>query len=128
MKEKNFLSAHNNQRMLKKSLISIIRRTRLELWSLFLLFSLASHAQTSFSVSEVHVNEFITGTLLFPEEIENPDLVLLIQGSGPTDRDGNQPFLRNDALKKLARALGQEGIASFRFDKRITAMQRLSIT
>ncbi len=114
--------------MHKTPLISIIRRTRLKLWSLLLLLSAASHAQTPFSESEVNVNEFVTGTLLLPEETENPDLVLLIQGSGPTDRDGNQPFLRNDSLKKLAQALGQEGIASFRFDKRIAAMQRLSIT
>lgn len=114
--------------MHKKPSISIIKGTRLKLWGLLLFLSAVSHAQTSFSESEVNVNEFITGTLLLPKEPENPDLVLLIQGSGPTDRDGNQPFLRNDSQKKLAQALGRKGIASFRFDKRIAAMQRLNLT
>lgn len=45
--------------------------------------------------------------------------VLLLQGSGPTDRDGNQPpQLRSDLLRRLAENLAQHGIASMRYDKR----------
>lgn len=44
--------------------------------------------------------------------------VLILAGSGPTDRDGNQHNLRNDSLKLLARALVDQGIASLRIDKR----------
>lgn len=45
--------------------------------------------------------------------------VLIIQGSGPTDRDGNQPpALITDLHKKVAFALAGGGIASLRFDKR----------
>ena len=44
--------------------------------------------------------------------------MLIIAGSGPTDRDGNQPGLRNDSLKLLARGLAGRGIASLRIDKR----------
>ncbi|MEO9225678.1 MAG: alpha/beta hydrolase, partial [Gemmatimonadaceae bacterium] len=45
--------------------------------------------------------------------------------SGPTDRDGNSPIavapgklLRTDTYKLLAEALGRQGIASVRYDKR----------
>jgi len=47
--------------------------------------------------------------------------VLLISGSGPTDRDGNQPGLKTDTLKQIATGLAGAGIASFRFDKRAVA-------
>ena len=43
---------------------------------------------------------------------------LIVAGSGPTDRDGNGPFGRNDALRLLAEALAARGIASLRADKR----------
>jgi pimeloyl-ACP methyl ester carboxylesterase len=47
-------------------------------------------------------------------------VVLIISGSGPTDRDGNSPLLRgaNNSLKLLAEALAANGIASVRYDKR----------
>ena len=48
----------------------------------------------------------------------------MIAGSGPTDRDGNQSFMKNDALKKIAEALSQKGIATFRYDKRIVKQIR----
>jgi alpha-beta hydrolase superfamily lysophospholipase len=46
--------------------------------------------------------------------------VLLLPGSGPTDRDGNQLAggLRTDLLKQIAEQLAANGIASLRFDKR----------
>ncbi|MFM7415486.1 MAG: alpha/beta hydrolase [Alphaproteobacteria bacterium] len=60
------------------------------------------------------------GTLLLPETASPMPVVLLIAGSGPTDRDGNNPLFpgRNDSLKLLAEGLAQHGIASIRYDKR----------
>jgi pimeloyl-ACP methyl ester carboxylesterase len=60
------------------------------------------------------------GTLLLPENASPKPVLLLIAGSGPTDRDGNNPLLpgRNDSLKLLAEGLAQHGIASIRYDKR----------
>ncbi|MGE8203870.1 alpha/beta hydrolase family protein [Heyndrickxia sp. NPDC080065] len=47
-------------------------------------------------------------------------VMILIAGSGPTDRDGNSPLLpgKNNSLKMLAENLAAHGIASIRYDKR----------
>ena len=58
------------------------------------------------------------GTLLLPGSQQPPPVALIVAGSGPTDRNGNQPQARNDSLKRLARLLASQGIASLRFDKR----------
>lgn len=59
------------------------------------------------------------GSLLVPQSDQPLPVALLIAGSGPTDRDGNNPEGgHNDALKKLAQALARHGIASLRYDKR----------
>ncbi|QYN16730.1 S9 family peptidase [Amycolatopsis sp. DSM 110486] len=43
---------------------------------------------------------------------------LLIPGSGPTNRDGDEPpTVTPGTLKLLANALGQDGVATLRFDK-----------
>ncbi|MEL7699648.1 alpha/beta fold hydrolase [Citromicrobium bathyomarinum] len=45
--------------------------------------------------------------------------VLIVPGSGPTDRDGNSPLgIAAQTYKLLAEALAQRGIASVRIDKR----------
>ncbi len=59
------------------------------------------------------------GSLLLPQQATPPPVVLIIAGSGPTDRDGNNPASgRLDNLKRLALLLAGEHIASVRFDKR----------
>lgn len=62
----------------------------------------------------------LEGTLLVPERGANgsPPVALIISGSGATDRDGNSPGAQNNALKMLAEALADQGIASLRYDKR----------
>src|SRR4029078_10345086 len=49
------------------------------------------------------------------------DLVILIAGSGPTDRDGNQYGVENNSLKYTAQELTKNGISVFSYDKRIIA-------
>lgn len=60
------------------------------------------------------------GTLLVPASKKAGPVVLIIAGSGPTDRDGNSAILSgpNNSLKMLADGLAQAGIASLRYDKR----------
>jgi pimeloyl-ACP methyl ester carboxylesterase len=62
----------------------------------------------------------IHGTLLLPDTATPVPVILIIAGSGPTDRDGNSALLTqgNDSLKQLAEALASAGFASVRFDKR----------
>lgn len=45
-------------------------------------------------------------------------IVLIIAGPGPTDRNGNNPMMVNNALKMLADGLNSNSFASLRFDKR----------
>ncbi|CAD5202276.1 Hydrolase, alpha/beta fold family [Pseudomonas sp. FEN] len=59
------------------------------------------------------------GSLLLPRSDTPVPVVLLVSGSGPTDRDGNNPDGgRTDSLKRLAWVLANHNIASVRFDKR----------
>ncbi len=60
----------------------------------------------------------IFGTYTIPELKSNLPIVLIVAGSGPTDRNGNNPIMVNNSLKMLAEGLAQQGIASLRFDKR----------
>ncbi|WPP46039.1 alpha/beta hydrolase [Pseudomonas sp. AN-1] len=65
------------------------------------------------------------GTLTLPERDGALPVVLMIAGSGPTDRDGNNPEGgHNDSLRLLARELAGRGIASLRYDKRGVAASR----
>jgi alpha/beta superfamily hydrolase len=60
----------------------------------------------------------IYGTLTMPTNGKNVPVALIIAGSGPTDRNGNSVYTKNDCLQKLAHQLSYSKIASVRFDKR----------
>jgi len=60
----------------------------------------------------------IEGTLLIPDTTVISPVALIIAGSGPTDRNGNNPAMTNNCLLMLADSLAQHGIASLRYDKR----------
>ncbi len=60
----------------------------------------------------------LKGTLLVPAKAGAP-VVLIVPGSGPTDRDGNNPLGVNAATYRLlAQDLAAMGIATVRIDKR----------
>ncbi|MFN2101240.1 alpha/beta fold hydrolase [Altererythrobacter sp. MF3-039] len=59
------------------------------------------------------------GTLLAHLGAENTSAVLIIPGSGPTNRDGNNTLgVRASTYRLLAEALAKKGISSLRIDKR----------
>ena len=62
-------------------------------------------------------NHPIHGTLVNSNEL-SPFLAIIIAGSGPTDRDGNNSSMKSNYLKMLAEELNKNGISSFRYDKR----------
>lgn len=65
------------------------------------------------------------GSLLLPKSTTPVPVVLIIAGSGPTDRDGNNPEGgRNDSMKRLALELARHNIASVRYDKRGVAASK----
>ena len=58
------------------------------------------------------------GAMVQPDHPDAP-VVLIIPGSGPTDRDGNSPAgVRGAPYRLLAQGLAAKGIASVRIDKR----------
>ncbi len=60
----------------------------------------------------------LSGTLTVPILKGTFPVALIIAGSGPTDRDGNNPQMKNNSLLLLAHELAAQGIASIRYDKR----------
>jgi len=68
----------------------------------------------------------IAGTLYVPAARFPVPVVLIIAGSGPTDRNGNSAVLpgANNSLRLLASGLAAQGIASLRYDKRGIAASR----
>lgn len=93
-----------------------------KLFTLLVLFSIGVSAQEkSFKTEEVSVNELLEGTLYTPEKAKKTNLAILIAGSGPTNRDGNQAMMKNNSLKFLAEGLAENGISVYNYDKRIFA-------
>jgi len=91
---------------------------------LIFIGSLSFAQNKNYTTQELAINKLIDGTLLSPNAIEKPNLVIIIAGSGPTDRNGNQNFLKNNSLKKLTEGLSTNNIATYRYDKRIVKQIR----
>ena len=94
---------------------------------LFLFFPVGSE---SFAQSENRLGYFemdqtlqtstgeLSGTLTVPILKGTFPVALIIAGSGPTDRNGNNAQMKNNSLQMLAHELAAHGIASLRYDKR----------
>jgi uncharacterized protein len=92
------------------------------LFGILLIFSVQLSAQKD---CEIHTfTGTIYGTLQVPSAEKPVPVVLIIAGSGPTDRNGNNPQMQNNSLKMLADSLKSHGIASIRYDKRGIAASR----
>ena len=84
---------------------------------LLLFIPILSFGQEEEIILETKTGD-IKGSLLIPSVLEKTAVVLIIAGSGPTDRNGNNPMMTNNSLKMLAKELQKNGIASVRYDKR----------
>lgn len=79
--------------------------------------------------SELYIEEAITvigdenypldGMITIPVGVENPPVVVLVQGSGSSDM--NETIYMNTPLRDIAYGLAELGIASIRYDKRYYA-------
>lgn len=78
----------------------------------------ASPALVESQVEAPGPNGPLKGTMLAPASGGAP-MMLIIPGSGPTDRDGNNPYgVTGSTYKLLAKGLAERGIGSVRVDKR----------
>jgi len=88
-------------------------------WQLILIGSLFFGSLAGQEVTVSSDDLTLYGTLLRPQS-STDHAVLIISGSGNTDRNGNTPSMGyvNDGLKKLAEGLTEKGFATLRYDKR----------
>ena len=71
----------------------------------------------------------IYGSLTTPNDTIQSPLVLIIAGSGPTDRNGNSlAGLNANTYKMLAEALAMNGISTLRYDKRGIGESKAAMT
>ena len=85
-------------------------------FTLFLVFNFCSISASDYIINSFD-NHNIHGTLINLNNT-NSTLAIIISGSGPTDRDGNNTSMKSDYLKMLAEGLQENGISSYRYDKR----------
>jgi len=87
---------------------------------MILMFSILYFSQIRAEEVSILVNGCnLKGTLEVPESKQPVEVALIIAGSGPTDRDGNNRLIgNNNSYKMIADLLLKNGIASLRYDKR----------
>ncbi len=78
--------------------------------------------KTNFLPNEKEIGIISSGVKLYGtlfSKNNDQKLAIVIAGSGPTDRDGNNPLgVDANSYKMLAQSLDSENIATFRYDKR----------
>ncbi len=82
-----------------------------------LFVTLFSFAQNSQEVEVVVQGDTLRGVLDLPAE-KVKQVILLLPGSGPTDRDGNNPQMKSNAYLQLSEELQKGGVGVLRIDKR----------
>ena len=61
---------------------------------------------------------WLHGTRLVPEGSRRVPVIILLAGSGPTDRNGNGGGVTPNTLRLLAEGLAQRGVATLSYDRR----------
>lgn len=98
---------------------NMITRFLFIMMSLFITFSLSAQSVvTKEAVTLKTATGDIYGTLKVPLSKKTVPIALIISGSGPTDRNGNNSQMKNNSLEMLSDGLFYKGIATLCFDKR----------
>lgn len=85
---------------------------------LFVHLSFSTLGQKEKEVFITNPQGKVYGTLTIPKvKGKEIPVALIIAGSGPTDRNGNNPFMKNNSLKMMSDSLINMGIATLRYDK-----------
>lgn len=90
---------------------------------IILIFFFCFITKISAQTDTLKINQFIEGTFIKVDDKDSP-LAILIQGSGPTDRNGNGASMKSDHSKMLYESLNKKGINTFTYDKRTVRMLR----
>ncbi|MBX3189189.1 MAG: alpha/beta fold hydrolase [Labilithrix sp.] len=69
------------------------------------------------TISVKNARGALEGTLVLPSGCGPHPVALIVAGSGPTDREGNQPTLAAQPYRLLSQALVDRGVGSLRYDK-----------
>ncbi|WP_462247944.1 alpha/beta hydrolase [Ekhidna sp.] len=94
---------------------------------IIILTSITASAQ-SFKEESVS-NGSLNGALTTPTKGKIKTAILMISGSGPTDKDGNSALgLNNNSLKMVAEQFSENGFAVLRYDKRGIAGSQAAVT
>ena len=79
------------------------------------IFCIKLNAQTISEISIPIADGILSAELT---EVNKNFLIISVAGSGPTDRDGNNPQMKNNSLKMLSDSLVSKGFSTLRIDKR----------
>ncbi|MDD5934189.1 MAG: alpha/beta fold hydrolase, partial [Clostridiales bacterium] len=60
----------------------------------------------------------LDGIMTIPKNVEKPPVVILVQGSGPSDMDETIGANNNKPFRDIAQGLAEKGIATIRYNKR----------
>ncbi len=95
---------------------------RIKLWTFVISLITVScvSAQISDTVSIQLDNGILEGTLSIADTNKLTPVVYIIAGSGPNDRDGNQPAAKSNAHLLLSDSLLSRGVSTLRVDKRMS--------
>lgn len=93
-------------------------------WLLSLTISAQLLIREEFAILKTSVGD-IYGTLKVPDNKAPIPIAIIIAGSGPTDRDGNQPSMKSNAYKMLSDVLFYNNIATLCYDKRGIAKSKV---
>ena len=91
----------------------------------FSITSIVFSQEKNYKTEDIAVDSLIKGTLYIPKNVtKKTKLVILIAGSGPTNRYGNQFGGVTNCLKFLAEDIVNKDIAVFSYDKRLFAQMK----
>lgn len=112
----------------KRALKPAEKSDKMKTTLLYITF-LFSFSALSFNTDSVKIDVegcTLKGTLVTQDDFStSTPLVILIAGSGPTDRNGNNSQMTNNSLKMLSEMLVENGYACLRYDKRAIGESKL---
>lgn len=102
-----------------------MKRNNFLLFLTFILFQgLSAQNYQEKNLNIKVAQDSIYGTLLTSNQNTNNVLVIIIPGSGPTDRNGNQGAIKTNSTQYLATSLSNSGIDTYRFDQSVIKLSQ----